>query len=119
MTREKGLETIIVLTLVSLVVYLKFPNPWLIYLSLALLVTGTISTKATLFIGAVWFKFSHYFGMVMNVVIMGIIFYLFLTPLALVQRIVGKNKLRIKPYGDSFFQQRQHLFTKKDIEKPW
>ena len=119
MTREKGLETIIVLALVLLVVYLKFEVIWLIYVALSLLIIGTIFTKLTIAIGVVWFKFSHYFGLIMNFVVMSIIFYLFLTPLAFFQKVFGKNKLRKKHTNDSYFHFRRSSFTKETIEKPW
>ncbi|WP_318311786.1 hypothetical protein [Flagellimonas crocea] len=119
MTREKGLETILVLVLVSLILFLKFDTKWLLYLSMVLLVVSVISTKATIFVGKIWFSFSHYLGMVMNALIMFLIFYIILTPLSFFQKLARKNKILQKPDGETYFHQRNHIYTTKDIEKPW
>jgi len=119
MTREKGLETILVLVLASLILYLKFDTKWLLYLSLFFLVVSVISAKLTVIIGKIWFSFSHYLGMVMNVLIMFLIFYIILTPLSFLQKLAQKNKLLQKPNGETYFHQRDHIYTARDVEKPW
>src|SRR5690606_79305 len=117
--REKALATIIFLALVLLIVYLKFDAIWAVYLAVGLLAIALISKKITLFIGKLWFAFSHYLGLVMNQIIMFVIFYLFLVPLSFFQRLMGNNQILKKHKGDSYFHQCHHLFTKKDIERPW
>lgn len=119
MTRDKALETIIVLTLVSLIGYLRFNIKWLIYLPLILLVISILSRKVTCFIGEVWMSFSYYFGIVMNCIIMGILFYIVLTPLSFFQRLTGGNHILKKEKSNSYFHVREHYFNKNDIEKPW
>jgi len=119
MNREKALETIIVLALVLLIVHLQFHVSWAVYLAVGLLAIAVISKKITLFIGKLWFAFSHYLGLVMNQIIMFIIFYLFLLPLSFFQRLMGNNQILKKHKDNSYFHQRHHLFTKKDIERPW
>lgn len=119
MNREKALETIIVLALVFLVVYLKFDTIWAIYVAVGLLALSFISKKITLVIGKVWFSFSHYLGLVMNQIIMFVIFYVVLLPLSFFQRLMGNNQILKKNKGNSYFHERNHLYTKKDIEKPW
>lgn len=119
MNREKGLETIIILALTLLVVYVKFDGTWAIYSALGLLGIAVISKKAVLIIGKAWFSFSHYLGVVMNQIIMFIIFYGVLVPLSFFQRLMGNNQLLKKNKSDSHFHQRNHLFIKKDIERPW
>ena len=119
MTREKGIETIIVLTLVSLIAYLKFNTFWLIYLALLFLTIGLASKKLTLAIGTFWFSFSHYFGLIMNYIIMFIIFFCILTPLSFFQRLTKSNKILQKKKNNTYFNIRNHYYTNDDIEKPW
>ena len=119
MNREKGLETIVALTLVSLIAFIIFRNIGFIYLGLGLLAIGTLSKKATIAIGKYWFLFSFYFGSVMNYVIMFLIFSLVLTPLSFLQRLVGQNKIMKKKNKKSNFKLSNHHYTEKDIEKPW
>ncbi len=119
MNREKGLETVIILALASLIIYLKFDAIWAIYLALGLLVISFISKKITITIAEAWFYFAHYLGLVMNQIIMFIIFYVVLTPLSFFQRLMGSNQILKKNKSNSYFRKRNHLFTRKDIERPW
>lgn len=119
MNREKGLETIIILVLASLIVYLKFDTIWAIYLSLGLLAISLISKEITIIVARGWFSFSHYFGIVMNQIIMFVIFYLVLIPLSFFQRLMGSNHIFRKNKNNSYFHKRNHLFIRKDIERPW
>lgn len=119
MKREKGLETIVALTLVSLIVFITLHSIWFIYLGLGLLAIGILSRNATIAIGKYWFLFSFYFGSVMNYVIMFLIFSFVLTPVSFLQRLFGHNKILKKKKGESNFHVRNHQYTEKDIEKPW
>lgn len=119
MKREKALETIVVLALASLIASLWLDVSWLIYLSVGLLTISLIFRRLTTVIGKGWLSFSHYLGIVMNYVIMFIIFYFFLVPLAFFQRLAGGNQILKKKKGDSHFHQRNHLYSTKDIERPW
>lgn len=119
MNWEKALETIIVLALAALIIFLVMDVNWLLYVSIALLVLSIISKKATILIGKVWLSFSYYLGVFMNSIIMFIIFFLFLVPISFFQRLFGKNQILKKETNNSHFVIRNHWYTKKDIEKPW
>ena len=116
MSREKALETIIVLALVSLIVSLWRDINWLIYVSIGFLVVALASKKLTNLIGKGWFGFSHYFGIVMNHIILFIIFFLFLFPLSQLQKLMGRKQSKD---DTSYFHKRNHRFTVKDVERPW
>lgn len=119
MNREKALETVLVLALASLLAYLSFEITWLLYISIGFLVAGILFKKLSLLIGKVWMSFAHYFGQVMNYVIMFIIFYFFLMPISFFQRLMGSNEILKKKEGNSHFYKRNHLFSEKDIQNPW
>jgi predicted membrane protein len=119
MNREKGLESAIVITLVLLVAGLRFNTKWPIVLAIVLLGLTFVSKKLTIAIGKGWFAFSHYFGLVMNYLVMFVLFFVVLTPLAFFQRLLGKNHILKKTQSDSHFRMRQHLFASRDLERPW
>lgn len=116
---EKAFETLIVLALTVLICFLVYQKIWLIYLSVALLIIPIISVKVALIIAQIWFGFSNYLGLVMNYIIMFICFFLFLVPLSFLQKLFGGNQISKKQEGVSYFHRRNHLFTNKDINKPW
>ncbi|MBN2164796.1 MAG: hypothetical protein JW717_00800 [Marinilabiliaceae bacterium] len=119
MSREKALETIIVLAFVLLLIYLWRDIEWLIFVSAGLLILPIISKKATILVSKVWHGFSNYFGIFMNHIIIFIIFYLFLFPLSQLQKLSGKNQILKKKNSVTYFHKRNHLFSLRDIERPW
>jgi L-cystine uptake protein TcyP (sodium:dicarboxylate symporter family) len=119
MSEKKSLETIIVLALAASVAYVWLEIEWLIYVSMGLMAIALISKKLTEWIGIIWFSVSHYLGLVMNYVIMFIIYFLFLCPLAFLQRLMNKNQMRKDRKTDSYFQKRNHVYSEKDIDHPW
>ena len=45
----------------------------------------------------VWFKFGLLLGQVVNPVILGLVFFLVVTPIGTVRRLLGKDSLQLKP----------------------
>ena len=119
MSREKALETIIVLALASLIASILLDINWLIYVTMSLLTISIISKKLMNLIAKAWLSFSNYFGIVMNYIILFIIFYLFLCPLSFFQRLFGNNDILKKRGNHSYFISRNHQYSNKDIDNPW
>ncbi|MBK9801155.1 MAG: hypothetical protein IPP56_16015 [Bacteroidetes bacterium] len=56
----------------------------------------------------------------MGKVIMGAVFFLFLTPLAFIMKLFGKSVVKLKPgNAQSFFDERNHTYTAQDLENIW
>lgn len=119
MQRSKDLETLIVLALVPLFFYVLYDYIWLIYSSAILLVIAIFFKGLSGYISAGWNTFSEYFGFVMNAIILCIIYFAILTPLAFFQRLFGNNQLLSKKNQSTYFKQRNHSVSLSDIEKPW
>ncbi len=70
----------------------------------------------------VWFGFSHLLGSVVSKIILTIIFFLVVTPVALILQMRGTDSMRIKMWkknGHSAFMNRNHTFSGKDLEKTY
>jgi hypothetical protein len=73
-------------------------------------------------VAVVWLGFSHLLGKVVSTIVLATIFLLVVTPVALVRRWLGKDSLRLRAFKvgtDSVMVQRNHMFTGRDIEKPF
>ena len=57
---------------------------------------GLINSKVLTPLNKLWFKFGLLLGKVISAIIMGIIFFLVVTPTALIMRIIGKDLLNLK-----------------------
>lgn len=69
-----------------------------------------------------WFGLSHVLGTVMSKIILGLVFYLVLTPMGLVRRMLGKDAMQTgkwKKDAASVFRVRNQTFTAKDVETPY
>ena len=69
---------------------------WSLVVSIIFLILGLINSKVLTPLNKLWFKFGLLLGKVISPIIMGIIFFLVVTPTALIMRIIGKDLLNLK-----------------------
>ena len=72
---------------------------WSLIISLVFLVLGILNSNLLSPLNKLWFKFGILLGKIISPVIMGIIFFLVVTPIGLAMRLLGKDVLNLK-YGD-------------------
>lgn len=66
-----------------------------------------------------WMKISHIMGFVMSKVILSIVFFVFLTPMAFLSKLGRKNLLQLKRSDKSYYEERNHKYQKEDLENVW
>ena len=69
---------------------------WSVLISLLFLILGIINSKILTPLNKVWFKFGIFLGKIISPVVMGIIFFLVVTPIAFLMRIFKKDLLNLK-----------------------
>tara|TARA_X000000950_G_scaffold150831_1_gene185865 strand:+ start:98 stop:487 length:390 start_codon:yes stop_codon:yes gene_type:complete len=69
---------------------------WSLVVAIIFLILGLINSKVLTPLNKLWFKFGLLLGRVISPLIMGIIFFLVVTPTALIMRIIGKDLLSLK-----------------------
>ncbi len=69
---------------------------WSLVISLIFLVLGLLNSKLLLPLNKIWFKFGILLGKIVSPLIMAIIFFLVVTPIAFIMRIIGKDLLNLK-----------------------
>ena len=69
---------------------------WSLIIAMIFLVLGLINSKFLTPLNKLWFKFGLLLGKVISPLIMGIIFFLVVTPTGLIMRIIGKDLLNLK-----------------------
>ncbi|QHI35244.1 hypothetical protein IMCC3317_05900 [Kordia antarctica] len=67
----------------------------------------------------IWGKIALVLGWINTKIILSLVFFIFLTPFALLSRIFSKNALQLKQESDTTFVERNHTYTKKDLENIW
>jgi|TARA_B100001094_G_scaffold43442_1_gene38184 hypothetical protein len=69
---------------------------WSVLISLLFLILGIINSKILTPLNKVWFKFGIFLGKIISPIIMGIIFFLVVTPIAFLMRMLNKDLLNLK-----------------------
>ena len=69
---------------------------WLVVISLIFLVLGMIQSKLLTPLNKLWFKFGMILGAIVAPVVMAAVFFLVVTPIGIVMRIMGKDLINKK-----------------------
>tara|TARA_X000001036_G_C20022593_1_gene539299 strand:+ start:98 stop:481 length:384 start_codon:yes stop_codon:yes gene_type:complete len=69
---------------------------WSLVIAIIFLVLGLINSKVLTPLNKLWFKFGLLLGRIVSPVIMGIIFFLVVTPTGIIMRMIGKDLLSLK-----------------------
>ena len=96
--RSFGIVFFIVFFLISIypLVNSESIRIWSLIISIIFLTLGAINSKLLNPLNKVWFKFGLVLGRIISPIIMGIIFFLVVTPIALLMRILKKDLLNLK-----------------------
>ena len=68
---------------------------WAFILSLIFLVLGVLNSKFLNPLNKLWYKFGIFLGSIISPIVMGIVFFIVVTPVGLIMRFLGKDVLRI------------------------
>ncbi len=91
----------------------KPAGPYLLYVAAAFLVSGLILPRILSPIEWLWMKFAHALGFVMTNVLLTLTFYLMITPIGLLMKILGKDPLYMK-----FDEEAQSYWTEVEPDGP-
>ena len=69
---------------------------WSLIISIIFLILGLLNSKILAPLNKIWFKFGIFLGKIISPLIMGIIFFLVVTPIGLIIRLLGKDLLNLK-----------------------
>tara|TARA_X000000368_G_C23004342_1_gene700438 strand:+ start:876 stop:1265 length:390 start_codon:yes stop_codon:yes gene_type:complete len=71
-------------------------NIWLFFISIVFLTLGLLNSKILSPLNKIWFKFGILLGNVVSPIIMGVVFFLIVTPISIIMKLLGKNFLNLK-----------------------
>ena len=96
--RSFGIVFFIVFLLIALypLTYSQDIRIWSVIISLIFFVLGLFNSKILTPLNKLWFKFGIFLGKIISPIIMGIIFFLVVTPIGLLMRLLGKDLINLK-----------------------
>jgi hypothetical protein len=120
--RPKSKEVILVIVVGLLIVSRIFSIDNLVLVAIVIGLLGALSSFLSDKIAWLWFKVSDALGFIMSRLILTLIFFLILTPVALVSRLLRKKDLMRKKIDSnisSYFEIRNHEYKPRDLMDPW
>jgi len=69
---------------------------WALIISAIFLILGILNSELLKPLNKIWFKFGILLGGIISPIIMGVIFFLIVTPISLMLRLLGKDVLNLK-----------------------
>ena len=96
--RSFGIVFFVVFFLIALYPLINGENIriWSAVISLIFLVLGLLNSKFLTPLNKLWFKFGIFLGKIISPVVLGIIFFLVVTPIGLLMRLLGKDLLNLR-----------------------
>ena len=96
--RSFGIVFFVVFLLIALYPILKNNEVryWSLIISVIFIILGLLNSNLLTPLNKLWFKFGIFLGNVISPLVMGIIFFAVVTPIALLMRILGKDILNLK-----------------------
>ena len=82
---------------------------WSLIISILFLILGLLNSKILAPLNKIWFKFGILLGKIVSPLIMGIIFFLVVTPIGFIMRLLGKDLLNLK-----YNKNKSYWIEKKD-----
>jgi len=119
MKTNNARTTVLVISMGFLFLYLVFSWKWAVYVSFAVGASGAISLYLSGIIEWIWLKLAYILGQIIPNILLTMLFFLFLTPIALFSRLFNKDPLMLsKKYSTHFIgvYTRDH---KESFRKTW
>ncbi len=113
-------KTILVIVTGFLAIAWVFNVPVLVRIALVIGAISIFIPPAARAIEWAWFKIALALGWVNSRILLSIIYFAFLMPIAWLSRLFTKDPLALKKEKrDTLFITRDHLYTGKDLENIW
>lgn len=119
MKEDTSKETILVIATGMLVLHFLFGWSWAVPAATALGLIGVFSTFLSRKIEWAWMKLSVVLGHIVPNVILGLVFFLILTPISMLYRFMNKDPLMLSGRYDSHFLDVSKEVERDSFEKVW
>ncbi len=121
-TPEQAKDTGMAMVLICLLLGYSGKFPKFLPVSIILLLLTMAWPKAFKPLAGLWFGLSHLLGQVVSKIVLGLAFFLIVTPIGLIRRWIGADSLQLKKWKkgtESVFKQRQGVIRDQDLLNPY
>jgi hypothetical protein len=112
-------KTILVIVAGLLLLSFIFDAPLMVAIATTVGVASLVSNHLANAIVWFWEKLAQVLGFINTRILLSVLFYLFLFPIAMLSRLFSKDPMQLKNPKASVFVTRNHTYTSKDLENMW
>lgn len=113
-------QTLLVICTGLVLVYFIINIQWILYVSFGLGLLAVLSDWFSKKVELIWFKFTYLLSLIVPNILLGLVFYLILTPVAFLATIFKKkDALLLKKPEKSAYQTIKKTYQPVDLENPW
>lgn len=110
-------QLVIVVGLLVVAAIIQSETP--VYIALVVGLISLIFKSAGDWIVWGWYKLAELLSRVVNPIVLGVLYFIFITPIALLFRTFGNDPLSLKRPKGSLWEVRDKKFGKEDLTKPF
>ena len=92
------------------------PRIWSIFVSLIFLILGLVNSNILTPFNILWFKFGIALGKFISPIIMGLVFFLVVTPTGLIMRLLKKDLLKLKRNNSKSYWIKRKSESKSEMK---
>ena len=122
MDQRQCRDTGMALALLALAIGIYTGNRYAFIAALTLLALTLVMPRVLTPLAVFWFGLAHVLGRISSPILLGLVYFLLVTPVGLVRRSFGWDPLASKRYRKSTgsaFEVRDHIFGPGDLEQPF
>lgn len=120
--RDQAKDTGTALVLICLLVWYFGRSEKILALAAGLLIVNMIVPQVYKSAAKLWLGFSNLLGVVITRIVLSVLFYFLVTPVAVLKRLTGYDPMQRKKWkkdNSSVFTVRNHTYQPGDIDKPY
>ena len=121
-TEDQSKDTGMAMVLLLLLASTAFKRQALVTAAMIALIVDMTVPRLYRPVAVLWLGFSHLVGTVVSKILLTLVFFGVVTPTGVVRRLLRLDSLKLKEFKsgeNSVMVIRNHIFTGKDIEKPY
>lgn len=121
-TKDQSRDTGMGVVLLLLLLFVARKREWYLIGAIAIHVINMVVPQVYRPIAVVWFGLSNLLGTIVSKILLVIVFFGVVTPIAVLRRLFGKDSLKLRAFKkgqDSVMLERNHMFVSTDLERPY
>jgi hypothetical protein len=121
-TKDQSRDTGMAMVLLFLILFASRKREGYLFAAIALHVLNMTWPQVYRPIAVVWLGLSDLLGTVVSKILLSVVFFFVVTPIAILRRLAGKDSLKLRAFKasqDSVMLERNHTFVGRDLERPY